>query len=259
MRSNEQFLASAAHHVAERRLASWAATVDTAVRRGPGWLAVRTGADSNDLNGLVVHDDGRLSPRTVHDVIGWLSPFPASWLIHRPSARMTNLLLAAGLRPERSGRWSGRLLPAATPHTAAVEIRPVRTVADLDHWLDVAATCGWTSSAQDRRARQVLYQSLSRRNGHRYWIALDGDTPTAFASSYLHGHVLELSDLGVLPSHRRRGIGRALVAARLAAARHRGVTVVVSAPSPEGWQLQQRLGFRSVPVIPDRCFYLPPR
>jgi GNAT superfamily N-acetyltransferase len=61
----------------------------------------------------------------------------------------------------------------------------------------------------------------------------------------------------VAESHRRRGIGRALVAARLADAAIRGATRVVSAPSPEGWLLQQTLGFRRVPVVADTWFYLP--
>lgn len=33
--------------------------------------------------------------------------------------------------------------------------------------------------------------------------------------------------------------------------------MMVSAPSPQGWQLQKALGFQSIPVTPDTCFYLP--
>jgi predicted N-acetyltransferase YhbS len=87
--------------------------------------------------------------------------------------------------------------------------------------------------------------------------ALDHDQPVAFASSYLDADVIDLCNLGVAESHRRRGIGRALVAARLADAAQRGATTVVSAPSPEGWRLQQAHGFRSVPVVADTWFYLP--
>ena len=76
--------------------------------------------------------------------------------------------------------------------------------------------------------------------------ALDHGQPVAFASSYVDADVIDLCNLGVAESHRRRGIGRALVAARLADAAQRGATTVVSTPSPEGWRLQQALGFRSV-------------
>ncbi|HEY5847582.1 MAG TPA: hypothetical protein VIT42_12410 [Microlunatus sp.] len=37
----------------------------------------------------------------------------------------------------------------------------------------------------------------------------------------------------------------------------RDATVVVSALSPDGWELQRTLGFRSVPVVSDTCFDLP--
>lgn len=61
----------------------------------------------------------------------------------------------------------------------------------------------------------------------------------------------------VLEGDRRRGVGTALIDRRLGDAAARGATRAVSAVSPEGWQVYQRRGFRSVPARRDVCFYLP--
>lgn len=114
------------------------------------------------------------------------------------------------------------------------------------------------TSPADRAARQNLYQALrSNLPALTHWVARREDEPVGFASSFLDSDIVDLCNLGVVEPHRRRGVGRALVAARVADAALRGANTVVSAPSTDGWQLQQAIGFRSVPVIADTCFYLP--
>lgn len=258
MRVDDLAVASAAHDAAEGRLTSYSTAAGVAVRRGIGWLAVRTGAASNDLNGVVSESGSEISLEVVHDLIAWFGSAPASWLVGRPDPQLTRRLTRAGARPERSGRWSGRLVSTTVPeHQVPVEIVRVGSAEDLDRWLDLAADCGWISDAQDRQARRRLYQALGWEGALIHWLALDGDDPVGFASSYAHGPVLDLCNLGVLAARRRQGIGRAMVSTRIAAASQHTTTLVVSAPSPEGWRLQRTLGFVSVPVIADRCFYLP--
>ena len=46
-------IAYAAQHTAEAQLAEYAEAPGIAVRRGRDWFAVRTGVDSNDMNGVV--------------------------------------------------------------------------------------------------------------------------------------------------------------------------------------------------------------
>jgi hypothetical protein len=53
-----------------------------------------------------------------------------------------------------------------------------------------------------------------------------------------------------LQSRRRRGIGRALVAARLADVTERRRYNRRLGASPDGWRLRQALKFRGVPVVP---------
>jgi ribosomal protein S18 acetylase RimI-like enzyme len=209
----------------------------------------------------VSEGQAEISPKLVEDLVAWFraAGAAASWLVPRPDPRLTGTLLAAGARAERSGYWSGRAIP--TPiraPNAGVEVVRVVSEHHLDAWLDVAAGCGWIEVDSDRHARRALYLALGLDAGVlTHWLALDQDQPVGFASSHLDVNVIDLCNLGVAASYRRRGIGRALTAARLADAAARGATTVVSAPGREGWRIQQALGFRRVPVIADTCFYLP--
>ena len=254
-------IAYAAQHSAEAQLAACAEAPGIAVRRGRDWFAVRTGVDSNNMNGVVSEAQAEISAELVDDLVAWFraDAVPASWLTTIPDPQLTRTLLAAGARAERTGYWSGCSMPTPVrPPAAGVEV--VRVVSDhhLEEWLDVAAECGWIEDDSDREARYRLYLALGLDGGAlTHWLALDHDQPVGFASSFLDANVIDLCNLGVAESHRRRGIGRALVAARLADAVQRGAKRVVSAPSPEGWLLQQTLGFRRVPVVADTWFHLP--
>ena len=240
-------------------MALYGRTACAEVRTGPGWFAVRTGIDSNDLNGVVSTEVAVASSALVADLQSWFGSTPASWLTAEESPRLSEILVAAGARPERSGSWSGRPVPLRR-HTRRVdvEIVRVREEAQLDSWLAVAERCGWIEGDEDRAARRGLYCDVGLdHSGLSHWLALEQGQPVGFATSHLEDGVVDLCNLAVLDSHRRRGIGSSLVRARLADAQAHGVRTAVSAPSPDGWRLQKALGFVSVPVRPDRCFYLP--
>ena len=212
------------------------------------------------MNGVVSVRGADVSSTLAAALVGWFAETrtPASWLAERADRRLTQVLVAEGASPERSGRWSGCAMPAAIPAAVReVDIVRVTTESDLASWLDVAAACGWILSAQGREARRRLYSELVL--GHdaalRNWLAVVVDVPVGFASSYVADGVADLCNLGVLASQRRYGIGRAMTAARIADAA-KTATTVVSAPSHDGWLLQRSLGFRNVPVVADTCFYL---
>jgi GNAT superfamily N-acetyltransferase len=257
---NDRTLAEAAHHAAIRRLLHYASAPDCELRRGDGWVAVRTGAHSNDLNGVVSEPGAPISPATAADVIRWFGRTPASWYVARPDSRLTDLLVAAGARPERLGRSSGGSLSDVVAEDGpGVGVLRVAEPGQLDTWLDLAAACGWLDDPDDRATRRGLYAAvgLDGPGPLRHWLSVVDDEPVGFATSFLVDGTVDLCNLGVLPSWRRRGVGRALVLARLRDAARWGATRLVSAPSPDGWQLQRTLGFRNVPVVADTCFYLP--
>ncbi len=66
-------IAYAAQQAAEARLAAYAAAPGLDVRRGRDWFAVRTGVDSNDMNGVVSNGQAEISSELVEDLVGWFS------------------------------------------------------------------------------------------------------------------------------------------------------------------------------------------
>lgn len=279
---NDRALAESAHRAAIARLMHYGSAPGCEVRHGDGWVAARTGAHSNDMNGVVSQVGAVISPATAAEVIRWFDRTPASWLVARPERRLTEVLIAAGARPERHGRWSGGPLPdtismtsgpipmtsgvipafsRASPKVTRRQVTVQRITAgdQLDTWLDLATACEWIDGSGDRNARRAVYAAVGVGGSGplRHWLGLVDDEPVAFATSHLVGETADLCNLGVLRQWRRRGVGRALVTARLTDAARSGATTVVSAPSPDGWELQRTLGFRNVPVIADTCFYLP--
>jgi hypothetical protein len=111
-------IAYAAQHAAEERLATYAAAPGMAVRRGRDWFAVRTGVDSNEMNGVVSVAQAEISADLVEDLVGWFraGAVSASWLTTRPDPQLRRTLLAAGARADRSGHWSAVPCPLRHAH-----------------------------------------------------------------------------------------------------------------------------------------------
>lgn len=229
-------VAALGHLAARERLADLAACGE--VRREAGYVAVRTGLDSNDLNGVVADAGFRPEPAVVAGLVGWFAGVPAQWLAAGPDPWLTAVLVAAGLTPERTGHWCGR---AVGPHVPAPGVERVATVAE---WSPVAQACGW--------GERPAYDLAQRP----HWVARRDGRAVGVASGWI-GEACELVDVAVLPTARRTGVGTALVETVLAWAAASGAREVVAAPSPDGWALLSGLGFEAAPVVPDVAFYLP--
>ena len=70
--------------------------------------------------------------------------------------------------------------------------------------------------------------------GHHYLLVEDGRTPVAVAQVTARRRVGMLAMMAVLPSHRGRGIQRALVAQRAALAADLGATIVAAGAHLDG-------------------------
>jgi GNAT superfamily N-acetyltransferase len=234
-------------------------------RTGEGWVAVATGARSNDMNGVVSDVGAPIGPEVVDDLLAWFADLglPASWLVdgEGDDPGVAAMLVERGARPEAGGSWAGRYLDDSLLDLAGgsdVTIRRVSTSADLDDWLGVAARCGWIVDDRDRRSRRRLHLSLGLDDEDiAHWVARLGDRPVAMASAHVNGSVVDLCNLAVIDAQRRQGIGQALAGERIRIAHERGATLIVSALSPDGWKLYEPLGFASVPTHPGRHFHLP--
>ena len=226
-------------------------------------MAVATGVSANDMNGVVSRPGAPIPEELVRELLGWFAELevPASWIVEGEDEALARRLVAAGARPEATGWWSGRAIdgafPSARPNGEVVVTRV--TVGDeLESWLELASRCGWIADERDRDARRYLYLSVGLADDSlTHWLALRDGRPVGMASSFQVNDVVDLCNLAVVVAERRRGIGRALAGARILAAQRGGARMAVSALSPDGWELYRGLGFTSVLVAPDRCFYLP--
>jgi GNAT superfamily N-acetyltransferase len=232
-----------------------------------GLYAVRTRVRSNAENGVLSGADAQVTPALAERLAGWFAEWdvPASWLAAEGPARREAAvtLEVAGYRPERAA-WEMRAdvaaldLDAAIPD-ARVRIERIASVRALAAWLDVAGACLWFESSEGRSALHDLYAGLGFASSAplRHYVAVRGDTAVGMASAFFAGTTVVLASLAVLPTARREGIGRTLARARLREARGCGCAVAVLAPSPDGAELYESLGFESHQTPPDRWFYAP--
>lgn len=228
------------------------------VRSAPGWRAVRSGAQANDLN-VVISSPGYVPEADVLSELGrWFGPAPASWLVADADPRLTEVLEAAGRVSERTARCCGRSLsesPAADQR-AAVEVVHA-TGKHAEEWLDIAQRCGWYDSDDERATRRAILESAASDPRQVALVARVAQEPVGMVRGWLSAPWVEIVDVAVLPSLRREGIGTTLVNRVLAWGLDGGARAAVASPSPDGWQLLQALAFENVPVVPDTWFYSP--
>lgn len=94
--------------------------------------------------------------------------------------------------------------------------------------LDGAPPTGDQIESEWRAQREVIEFVAGQPNGD-YWICEDGGRPVGYARVCRLGAVEQLTELMVLPSHHRRGIGRALLERCLPGEPDPGVTRLVAA------------------------------
>lgn len=117
-------------HRAERsRLAELSAVDGVRTRIGGGWTAIRTGLDSNDLNG-VVSDPGHVPDAGLLAELGeWFAGAPAVWHLATPDPGFPGRAAEAGWHPEASARCAGRRLPMTVPVPSGLVVRQVADAA----------------------------------------------------------------------------------------------------------------------------------
>lgn len=261
-------LGRAGEDAAAGRLHRYARCAAARTRSGEGWFAVATGAEANDMNGVVSQPGASIPRDLVDHLIEWFAQqrVPASWLLAGEDRELATTLVGRGASAETSGWWAGRLIEddlLRLSPVPGITISRVTTEEDLRDWLDVAGVCGWFDHEAGRSVRKKIYLSVGLADDDdddelSHWVARRAGHAVGMASSFLNRRsVVDLCNLAVVDSERRQGIGRALAGERIRAASERGARTIVSALSPDGWRLYRSLRFQSVPVTPDRWFYLP--
>jgi len=102
----------------------------------------------------------------------------------------------------------------------------------------LAFTPGW---------REDEFEDLLDGAGIFAFLATDADAPVGVAMGRVAADEMEVLTIGVAPAARRRGVGKALMAAALAAAAQAGARrafLEVAVDNAEAVGLYERLGFR---------------
>lgn len=173
-------------------------------------------------------------------------PVPYQWYV---APADTPPDVAERLKVRGCGRIHGGVGMAMTlssstrsdPPDGGVEIRRVETEADLAAWTGI-----YDSDERERKLMQALLASLglgSDRPMVHFQAAWNGQ-PAGTASAFLGSAAMGIYHVKVIREARNKGIGSALTRACLNLGISRGYPIAVLAPSPEGKNMYQRLGFK---------------
>ena len=170
-----------------------------------------------------------------HAAIWWLGPSTTP-------AQLPNRLRALGLRP---------VPPITVMRTELVgrpmtdlEVRPVRSPAELDTWVDVLAAAYGMPAARAAFARHVHGAfPLTEDAPAQHFVARIAGIPVAVATSYRTSMDLGIYNVGTLPQARGQGIGTRMMTAVLADAFDRGYWRPMLGAVPGAKSVYARLGF----------------
>jgi GNAT superfamily N-acetyltransferase len=166
-------------------------------------------------------------------------------------------LIARGYRLEGFEHVLARRLGADDVATAApgLTVEPV-TAATSGLWLDLAlagfgAADGTGAEIEPQASDdtlRVIFEDFMRVDGLPRWIARVDGVAAGSASARFTGGVTLLCGASTIPAHRRRGVQRALLSARLALGAADGcdLAVVTTAPGSQSQANVSRVGFAVV-------------
>jgi GNAT superfamily N-acetyltransferase len=211
-----------------------------------GLLAVRTGASG----AIVLPAWDAAAPERLAFALSWLRQERAGDVLvwsETPDWEADRVVAAHGGRESFTPIWMARPLdrplPAARPGPATIRPAAPGDLTALLHATDIPYASPWQARATLRLARDLpddVALLVAVADGVIVGRAVLNcrDTPA--------GRTAGVYDLGVAPEWQRRGIGRHLMDALLAAAVERGAALATLNATPAGERLYRQLGFAEI-------------
>lgn len=171
---------------------------------------------------------------------------------------LTNLLTCRGYQLIGFENVLGRTLGAEAVrdeprHTPEIEVRLARQ-AERAAWMEVLITGALQPAGDeqpavhdsfDRATLESAYRSMAQCDDLDCWLAFRGSTVAGGAALGMRDGIAQLAGAATHPAQRRRGVQRALLTARLAAAEQHGcdTAVVTTQPGSQSQHNVLRCGF----------------
>lgn len=246
--ANRQRIQRAAHD----SLLSWCQLLDDgAIHRSPGLRMFHSHTGQFPSN-LVITRLGRGYGEQLDAAIALGCAAGSGDLICWPSdpprpRHLAAALLARGFEPNWQSNWmvlDFALAQPGTPPPPALQIIAATDESDIpdQHADDLPYY-------SRHEALQIVRAGQRTRGALRQLLGLFGGQLVAQASLHLIGRTRRLAiirNVGVIPTMRRRGYGRALTEAALQIARDSGAALALLSATDEGQPLYEQIGFRPI-------------
>jgi GNAT superfamily N-acetyltransferase len=142
------------------------------------------------------------------------------------TAEQADVLSAFGLRHTGFHTILWAPLPLGPAAPAAIDIRPVTTLAEMDTHIDIQLGVYGVPPDIIERLRPLRRTWLGS-TGRRFYLAYVDGCPAAEAALYWRDDLAYLESAGTLPAYRRRGLQRALIDRRIADATAIGCQIII--------------------------------
>ena len=207
----------------------------------PSWFAILTGEPNLDLNICGMHGSADATDADalleVIDGVGAPTVVPVSLAV---AAEATDVLLAAGFEPlePEAAMWRPPTPITASPGPFTVR----RAVVDAD-LVDADRVLAEAHGTSPGTVTRVFNMDEWRAGRLGCWVAREGtDAVSAVWLTWDEG-LVGVWEMMTSPRHRRRGAGRAVLAAALAETATLGPSGTLLWASPMGRPLYEALGF----------------
>ena len=207
------------------------------------------------VNGVIRYDardfGGPESERYLDSCLAVLSTYDVPWRIsaweHLGAELLMPQLIARGLIGTRRAPAMWLDVPTRAPRTADendIEIRPAANPSHHHLWTQIFIKVFGIPSEYADVFELIVGQSHSFSA-----VALAAGRPAGCMSMAIQDDLAVVDNIGVLPSFRRRGIGRRLLEAAHEAAAARGAKACVVVANPAGSGICARLGYHVVTCV----------